>query len=153
MARDVEGQRVTVIGAAKSGIAAAALLAGKGARVTLSDRRVEVPAANLLRAQHVTLELGGHKTETFTSADLIVMSPGVPPEQPAVQAARQRGVPIVGELELASWWLQGRVIAITGTKGKSTTTALTGRLLKAAGFQVTVGGNIGNPLSAQVVDS
>ena len=153
MARDVEGQRVTVIGAAKSGIAAASLLAGKGARVTLSDHRVEVPDANRLRAQHVTLELGGHKTETLTTADLIVMSPGVPPEQPAIQAARERGVPIVGELELASWWLQGRVIAITGTKGKSTTTALTGRMLKSAGFQVTVGGNIGNPLSAQVADS
>jgi UDP-N-acetylmuramoylalanine--D-glutamate ligase len=117
MAREVEGKRVTVIGAAKSGIAAAALLAGKGAQVTLSDLRMEVPDANPLRARHVALELGGHKTETFTSADLIVMSPGVPPEQPAIQAARDRGVPIIGEIELASWWLQGRVIAITGTKG------------------------------------
>jgi UDP-N-acetylmuramoylalanine--D-glutamate ligase len=153
MARDVEGKRVTVIGAATSGIAAAALLASKGAAVTLSDVRARVPDADRLRSKSVTLELGGHRTETFTSADLIVMSPGVPPEQPAIQAARERGVPIVGEIELASWWLQGRVIAITGTKGKSTTTALTGRILQAAGFQVTVGGNIGNPLSAQVVDS
>ena len=153
MARDVEGKRVTVIGAAKSGIAAAELLAGKGAVVTLSDLRARVPDADPLRSKSVTLELGGHRTETFTSADLIVMSPGVPPEQPVIQAARERGVPIVGEIELASWWLLGRVIAITGTKGKSTTTALTGRILKAAGFQVTVGGNIGNPLSAQVLES
>ena len=77
----------------------------------------------------------------------------MPPEQPAVQAARERGVPIIGEIELASRWLQGRVIAITGTKGKSTTTALTGRMLAAAGFKVTVGGNIGEPLSAQVDES
>jgi UDP-N-acetylmuramoylalanine--D-glutamate ligase len=153
MARDVEGKRVTVMGAARSGIAAAALLAGKGADVTVSDQRAQVPDADQLRDRHVTLELGGHKTETFTSADLIVMSPGVSPAQPVVVAARQRGVPIVGEIEVASWWLQGRIIAITGTKGKSTTTALTGRMLKTAGFQVTVGGNIGDPLSAQVVDS
>src|SRR5205807_7965672 len=79
-----------------------------------------------------------------------VLSPGVPPIQEAVQAARARGVPVIAEIELASRWLQGRVIAITGTKGKSTTTALTGRMLEAAGFKVTVGGNIGAPLSAQV---
>jgi UDP-N-acetylmuramoylalanine--D-glutamate ligase len=112
-----------------------------------------VPDAETLHAQHVALELGGHKTETFTSADLVVLSPGVPPDQPAVQSARARGVPIVGEIELASWWLEGRVIAITGTKGKSTTTALTGRMLATAGFHVTVGGNIGLPLSAQVDES
>ena len=97
--------------------------------------------------------LGGHRDATFTAADLIVLSPGVPPEQPAVAAARTRGVPVIGEIELASRWLRGRVIAITGTKGKSTTTALTGRMLEAAGFKVTVGGNIGAPLSAQVADS
>src|SRR5207344_1452747 len=78
---------------------------------------------------------------------------GVPPNQEAVQAARARGVPVIAEIELASRWLQGRVIAITGTKGKSTTTALTGRMLEAAGFKVTVGGNIGAPLSAQVLES
>ena len=82
-----------------------------------------------------------------------MLSPGVPPEQPAVAAARARGVPVIGEIELASRWLQGRVIAITGTKGKSTTTTLTGRMLEAAGFKVTVGGNIGAPLSAQVSTS
>src|SRR5439155_18692727 len=95
----------------------------------------------------------GHHTVTFTSAHLIVLSPGVPPEQRDVSAARERGVPIAGEVELASRWLQGRLIAITGTKGKSTTTALTGRILEAAGFTVTVGGNIGQPLSAQVAES
>jgi UDP-N-acetylmuramoylalanine--D-glutamate ligase len=153
MAFSVGGKRVTVVGAAASGIAAAALLARKGADVTLSDVRPQVPDAEPLRAQKVTLELGGHKTETLRSADLVVMSPGVPPDQPAMQAARARGIPIVGEIELASRWLAGRVIAITGTKGKSTTSVLTGRMLQSAGFHVTVGGNIGQPLSTQVEES
>jgi len=150
---DVQNKRVTVAGAARSGLAAAELLVRRGARVTLSDSRSELPAADRLRTLGVTLELGGHTRDTFTSADLVVLSPGVPPGQDAVQAARDRGVPVIAEIELASRWLQGRVIAITGTKGKSTTTALTGRMLEAAGFKVTVGGNIGSPLSAQVSES
>jgi UDP-N-acetylmuramoylalanine--D-glutamate ligase len=150
---DVKDKRVTVAGAARSGLAAAELLARRGARVTLSDTRSEAPETGPLMRLGVQLELGGHQVQTFTSAELVVLSPGVPPEAPAIQAARERGVPVIAEIELASRWLQGRVIAITGTKGKSTTTALTGRMLEAAGFRVTVGGNIGAPLSAQVSES
>ena len=149
----VDQKRVTVAGAARSGIAAAELLVRRGARVTLSDTRAVVAGAAPLRLLGVRLELGGHTREAFTGADLVVLSPGVPPELPVVQAARARGIPVIGEIELASRWLRGRVIAITGTKGKSTTTVLTGRVLEAAGFKVTVGGNIGQPLSAQVPDS
>jgi UDP-N-acetylmuramoylalanine--D-glutamate ligase len=149
----VKDKRVTVAGAAKSGLAAAELLARRGAHVTQSETRVELPEADELRNLGVTLELGGHLRDTFTGADLVVLSPGVPPELPVLQAARDRGVPVIAEIELASRWLKGRVIAITGTKGKSTTTALTGRMLEAAGFKVTVGGNIGAPLSAQVGES
>jgi len=143
-------KRVTVAGAARSGLAAARLLAERGARVTLSESQADVPLAKPLEEIGVTLELGGHRLETFVDADLIVISPGVPPDQPVIQAARDRGVPVIAEIELASRFLQGRVIAITGTKGKSTTTALAGRILATAGFKVTVGGNIGEPLSAQV---
>ena len=150
---DVKGRRVTVAGAARSGIAAAELLAKRGARVTLSDTRPEAAEAEPLRQLGVALELGGHHAETFADADLIVMSPGVPPELPVVANARKAGVPVIGELELASRWLRGRIVAITGTKGKSTTTELTGRILEASGFKVTVGGNIGAPLSAQVDES
>ena len=150
MTFDVTGTRVTVAGAARSGLAAAELLARRGADVTLSDARADVPALDNLRELGVRLELGGHQIPTFAGADLVVLSPGVPPELPAIQAARARGVPVIGEIELAARWLRGRVIAITGTKGKSTTTALTGRMLEAAGFKVAVGGNIGAPLSAQV---
>ena len=150
MGFSVAGQHVVVAGAARSGIAAAALLVERGARVTLSERRDEIADASSLTERGVTLELGGHRINTFAGADLIVLSPGVPPEQPAIEAARARGVPVIAEIELASRWLKGRVIAITGTKGKSTTTALTGKILERAGFDVTVGGNIGAPLSAQV---
>jgi UDP-N-acetylmuramoylalanine--D-glutamate ligase len=144
---------VTVVGAATSGIAAAELLARRGAAVTLSEARATAPEAERLRDAGVALELGGHQAQTFTGADLIVLSPGVPPEHELVRAARVHGVPVIGEIELAWRWLQGRVIAVTGTKGKSTTTALTGRMLDEAGFRVLVGGNIGTPLSAQVADS
>jgi UDP-N-acetylmuramoylalanine--D-glutamate ligase len=153
MTYSVTGKHVTVAGAARSGLAAAALLARRGAIVTLSESREAAADTAPLVALGVRLELGGHRTETFTGADLVVLSPGVPPEQPVVQAARDRGVPVIAEIELASRWLQGRVIAVTGTKGKSTTTALTGRILETAGFKVTVGGNIGAPLSAQVSES
>ncbi|HZT76046.1 MAG TPA: UDP-N-acetylmuramoyl-L-alanine--D-glutamate ligase [Vicinamibacterales bacterium] len=153
MTFSVDRKRVTVVGAARSGIAAAQLLAERGADVTLSDLRADVPDASPLRDVGVRLELGSHAPETFTGADLVVLSPGVPPDQPPIQAARARGIPVIAEIELASRWLKGRVIAITGTKGKSTTTALTGRMLETAGFKVTVGGNIGAPLSAQVAQS
>ncbi len=146
----MKNKRVTVAGAARSGIAAAELLARRGARVTLSEAHTEAPGTEALLELGVNLELGGHRTETFAGADLVVLSPGVPPTQDAVRAARAGGVPVISEIELASRWLQGRVIAITGTKGKSTTTVLTGRMLEAAGFKVTVGGNIGAPLCTQV---
>lgn len=146
----VAGQRVTVVGGGKSGVAAALLLARRGARVTLTDRQSSLKDASALRAAGVELELGDHRSDTLTGSDLVVISPGVPPAQPAIDAARRAGVPVIGELELASRWLRGRIVAITGTKGKSTTTTLTGRMCEAAGLKVHVGGNIGTPLSAQV---
>ena len=149
----VAGQRVVVVGAARSGLAAAELLVKRGAAVTLTDVKAAIPEGEQLQAIGVVLELGGHDPGTFERADLIVMSPGVPLEQPGITAAERRGVPVIGELELASRWLKGRIIAITGTKGKSTTTTLVGRMLRSAGVRVRVGGNIGVPLSAQVDES
>jgi UDP-N-acetylmuramoylalanine--D-glutamate ligase len=146
----VSGQQVLVVGAARSGVAAAHLLASRGARVTLTDRKPHIAAEAELRAAGVALELGGHHAQSFESASLIVMSPGVPIDLPEVMRARACGVPIIGELELASRWLRGPIVAITGTKGKSTTTTLVGRMLEAAGRRVLVGGNIGYPVSAQV---
>ena len=116
----------------------------------LTEVRPAVADADRLRAGGIEIEVGGHRQETLETADLVVVSPGVPVDGPLFGAVRQRGVEIIGELELAWRWIQGRVIAITGTKGKSTTTTLIGRTLTAGGHQVLVGGNIGVPLSAQV---
>jgi UDP-N-acetylmuramoylalanine--D-glutamate ligase len=149
----VSGKRVVVVGAARSGVAAAELLVRRGASVTLTDVRDQIDADARLREAGVELELGGHRPETLLGADLIVLSPGVPPGQSVIAEARAAGVPVMGELELASRWLRGRIVAITGTKGKSTTTTLTGRMLAAGGHHVLVGGNIGDALSAQVDDS
>ncbi|MGE0450052.1 MAG: UDP-N-acetylmuramoyl-L-alanine--D-glutamate ligase [Vicinamibacterales bacterium] len=148
----VDGRRVTVVGAARSGIAAAELAAGRGGLVTLTDVREGLADADRARlaAAGVHLELGGHHVATFTGADLVVTSPGVPSELPELDAARAAGIAVIGEVELAFRWLRGRVIAVTGTKGKSTTTTLIGEVLKKSGRAVTVGGNIGAPLSAQV---
>lgn len=146
----VRGQQTVVVGGARSGASAAHLLVERGARVTLTDLRAAIPESDALVGAGVRLALGSHPVDLFTSADLIVVSPGVPYSQPGVVAARLRGVPVIGEIELASRWLRGRVIAITGTKGKSTTTALTGTILEQAGCHVLVGGNIGAPLSGQV---
>ena len=146
----VRGKRVTVAGAARSGVAAAELLVRRGAEVVLSDTRTQIEDEAKLRKIGVNLELGGHQLDTFTRADLVVLSPGVPVSLPVVAAAQEAGVTVIGELELASRWLRGRIVAITGTKGKSTTTTLTGRMLEAGGHKVLVGGNIGQALSAQV---
>ena len=146
----VRGKRVVMVGGGRSGVAAAHLLRDRGAAVTLTDLRADLPEAPRLLEAGITLELGYHDSRTLRAADLIVISPGVPWRLPIVDDARSVGVPVVGEIELASRWLRGRVIAITGTKGKSTTTTLVGRMLQAAGLDAGVAGNIGTALALQV---
>ena len=146
----VEGRRVLVVGAARSGLAAAELLVTRGASVTLDRSRGDDPRRGAAARARRRARPGRHHARLFLRADLIVTSPGVPPELAELQDARAAGVPVIGELELAWRWLKGRVIAITGTKGKSTTTTLVGRMLEASGKRVLVGGNIGVPLSAHV---
>ncbi len=150
---EVAGRHVVVVGAARSGLAAAELLSARGAEVTVTDTRADVEGRARLEAVGARLELGTHRRETLTGADLVVLSPGVPPEQPDVVAARRAGVTVIGEMELASRWLKGRLVAITGTKGKSTTTVLASRMLESGGLKVLVGGNIGQALSSQVASS
>ncbi len=149
----VDGLHVVVVGGARSGTAAAKLLAAKGATVVVSDVRETLEAGRQSTSDRIRFELGEHRVKTFTDADLVVLSPGVTPELEAVRAARAAGVPVIGELELASRWVRGRIVAVTGTKGKSTTSVLAGRLLDAAGFSTLVGGNVGTALSAQVEQS
>lgn len=150
----VRGAKVVVVGAARSGAAAARLLAARGARVVVTERRREVDeSVRRLEEAGVELELGGHRADTLARADLVVLSPGVPPALAPFDDVRRRGVPLISELELASRWLRGRLVAVTGTKGKSTTVVLAGRMLEAGGRDVLVGGNVGTALSTQVDES
>lgn len=150
----LRGKRVTVVGLAKSGVAAARLCAREGARVTVTDRRGEAELAAPLAALEGTgarRALGGHDAADFTGADLVVASPGVPPSIPELAAARAAGVPIWGEVELGARFLPGvPVVAITGTNGKSTTTALAGALF-ARDRPTFTGGNLGTPLCDHVL--
>ena len=150
----VRGASVVVVGAARSGVAAARLLVGRGARVTLTEIRSNVgEEVERLTGVGVDLELGGHRPETLEQADLVVLSPGVSPTLRALDGARRAHVPVISEIELASRWVRGRIVAVTGTKGKSTTTVLLGRMLEAGGCLVLVGGNVGTALSTQVEQS
>ena len=149
MAFDVRGQRVLVVGLAKSGVSAAKLLHARGARVTVTDRRAATELHSQIEALGAgpQLALGGHDESDFTSADLVVVSPGVPLALPEIAAARRQGVPVLGEVELAWRFLSGTrlpFVGITGTNGKSTTTALTGALFQQD-RRAFVGGNLGTP--------
>ena len=108
----VDGQQVLVVGAARSGVAAAYLLARRGARVTLTDRKPRIPEEAGLTTAGVALDLGGHDPESFDNADLIVVSPGVRVDLAEIVHAKANGVPVIGELELASRWLVGPIVAI-----------------------------------------
>jgi UDP-N-acetylmuramoylalanine--D-glutamate ligase len=151
MSFSVAGKRVVVAGAGRSGKAAAQLLSSRGADVTLSDTdAAAIDRVTDLSRLGIRVEAGAHRPETFRAADLVVLSPGVPSNEPAIAAARDAGVPVIGEVEMASRWLSGRVVAITGTKGKSTTTSLAAEMLQEGGIPMTAGGNLGVALSQQV---
>ena len=156
---ELKNKRVLVVGLGKSGMAAALFLRDQGARVTVSDTRsavaLEKDIPTLLDAG-IMVETGGHGLLTFRRQDLIVVSPGVPydtPELAQVRAFGTAGPPIIGELELASRFLQGNVVAITGSNGKTTTTSLLGKILADSGRPTLVGGNIGTPVIELINES
>ena len=142
---------IAVIGLARSGRSVARLLAANGAKVYASDAGsgdALTRVAAELAAQRVDVELGRHDLERIRKAAAVIASPGVPPDAPPLAAANAAGVPIVSEIEVALWFLEGqRYVAITGTNGKTTTTSLTARLLEAVGRTTVAAGNIGTPLS------
>jgi UDP-N-acetylmuramoylalanine--D-glutamate ligase len=153
---DVNGKRVLVVGLGKSGVASALFLQARGARVTVSDSKSEAELHEhipVLLENGIAVETGGHGDRTFGQQDLIVISPGVPVSAPALEPARKLEIPIIGEVELASRFLKGNLVAITGSNGKTTTTALAGDVVAEGGFKTLVGGNIGTPAISLVAGS
>ena len=153
---ELRGKRVLVVGLARTGVATALFCAARKAVVTATDSRTENEIGDSiapLRVAGVKLELGGHQEISFLEQDLIVPSPGVPADAPLLQAARARGATIWSEVELAGRFLNGRLIGITGSNGKTTTTSLIEHILRNAGFTTILAGNIGTPLIARVEET
>jgi UDP-N-acetylmuramoylalanine--D-glutamate ligase len=151
---EIAGSRIAVAGLGQSGLAVAEFLLARGARVRAIDSQ---PLAELKEAGRAIERLGVpfelQSPEAFEGVDGIVISPGVPADLAELEAARRRGVPVVGEVELASEFLAGPTIGITGANGKTTTTALTGHILREAGIPAQVGGNIGVPVTGMIAAS
>ena len=153
---ELKGKKVLVVGLGKSGLEAALFLRRRGARVTVSDMRSAEALAKDIPAlldEGIMVEAGGHGLLTFRRQDLIVVSPGVPLDTPELVQAKGFGRTVIGELELAAHFLKGRMLAITGSNGKTTTTTLVGEILKEAGLPTLVGGNIGVPVVALIDES
>ena len=147
---ELAGARVTVMGLARSGVAASRLLQAAGARVTVADRKESTELTEVLAAidrDHVDVTVGNQYESSLDEADLVVISPGVPYRLASIEAARRRGVKVIGELELASQFLRSPLLAVTGTNGKSTTVTLIGKILVESGQRAFVGGNLGTALS------
>ena len=144
----MNNKRVLVVGLGKSGVASALFLKAKGARVTVSDSKPQDQLKDqipVLLDNGIAVETGGHGERTFRGQDLIVVSPGVPTDSPPLVQARALGENVIGEVELAAQFFPGRIVAITGSNGKTTTTTLAGEIVAAAGYRAAVGGNIGTP--------
>ena len=150
----LKGTRVLVVGLKKSGMASAEFLHDRGAVVSITDLKglEELPGGGEF-VSRLGVPFRQQAAETFEGYDLIVLSPDVPADLPHLVAARRRGIPVIGEVELAAPYLKGRTIGITGSNGKTTTTSLIGHILRHAGLTAQVGGNIGTPLTAMVATS
>jgi UDP-N-acetylmuramoylalanine--D-glutamate ligase len=149
MRTEIRNTKISIIGAARSGIAASMLAARKGSRVLLSDSgspKLSDEILNQLKSLNVELEFGGHSEKVF-DCDFIVTSPGVPVDSEVLSKARSKEIPIYSELEFASWFAKGKIIGVTGTNGKTTTTALIHHILKHSEFKALIGGNIGEAFS------
>lgn len=150
---ELKGKKALVVGLGRTGEAVCAFLDQRGARVKVSEKKsAEELGKHVLfwQKRGVEVEAGGHEPHSFIEADLIIPSPGVP-YLPELEAARQKGVAILSEIELAFKFLKGKIVGITGTNGKSTTATLTHKIIKEGGFRSHLAGNIGTPL-IQFVD-
>ncbi|HOI32166.1 MAG: UDP-N-acetylmuramoyl-L-alanine--D-glutamate ligase [Bacteroidales bacterium] len=147
-------QNIVVLGAGESGLGAALLAHKMGKEVFVSDvGKIAEANKQQLKSHHLKFEEGEHSLERILQAELLIKSPGIPDQAPVVLAARSKGIPVISEIEFASWFSQAFIIGITGTNGKTTTTALTGHILQHAGFDVCVAGNIGKSFAAALAEA
>ena len=149
------GAKVTVMGLARSGVAACRLLQAAGAQVTVADRKEPAELTSILGSidrDHVGVTVGARYESSLDEAELVVISPGVPYRLASLEAVRRRGVKVIGELELASQFIRSPILAITGTNGKSTTVTLIGKFLAESGKRAFVGGNLGTALSEAAME-
>jgi UDP-N-acetylmuramoylalanine--D-glutamate ligase len=139
-------RKIAVFGAGKSGIAVARKLGKDRVFLTEAKKDIDPKVMRSLKTLKIPFELGGHTEKALNGTDLIVLSPGVPSDIPILKKAKQKHIPMIGEIELAYSFMKKPIIAVTGTNGKTTTTALIGQMLKDNGYRTTVAGNIGYPL-------
>jgi len=152
---ELAGARVTVMGLARSGVAACRLLQAAGARVTVADRKESVELTSALEGidrDHLGVTVGAGYESSLDEADLVVISPGVPYRLAPLEIVRRRGVKVISELELASRFIRCPLLAVTGTNGKSTTVTLIGKFLAESGKRAFVGGNLGIALSEAAIE-
>jgi UDP-N-acetylmuramoylalanine--D-glutamate ligase len=145
----LKGKKIVIVGLARTGVAAARFLVGRGAEVVITDIKTKEELGQSiegLKGLDIKYELGGHEVSSFTSADMVLVSPGVPLTIDPIKEAIEAGVEVIGDIELASRYIKAPVLGVTGTNGKSTVTTLLGEVLTKAGKRTYVGGNIGNPL-------
>ncbi len=139
----IVGRKILVVGMGRTGLSVAKFASDRGAKVIVTDSNDDIELIKEFKKLPVKIEVGGHDLKSFIGADLIVMSPGVPPSLEEVAKAQARGVEVIGDMEFASSFIKAPIIAVTGTNGKSTVTTLIGKVLKDAGKKVFVGGNLG----------
>jgi UDP-N-acetylmuramoylalanine--D-glutamate ligase len=146
-------KKIAILGAGESGTGAALLAQAKGLEVFVSDAgSIAMPYREELVAHNIPFEEGQHSQETILEADEVVKSPGIPDSAPIIDTIHKRGIPIIAEIELASRYTQALLIGVTGTNGKTTTTHLTYHVLKEAGFDVSMAGNVGTSFARKVLE-
>src|SRR6516225_7781184 len=146
---DLCGKKILVVGLARTGVATSLFCARHGALVTATDKRSEselTEAAATLHPRNISLQFGGYTEKILAGQDLVIPSPGVPADSEILKSARAQNIPVWSEIELADRFLSGRLIGITGSNGKTTTTSLIEHILKNSGYSTLLAGNIGAPL-------
>jgi UDP-N-acetylmuramoylalanine--D-glutamate ligase len=152
---ELRDKKILIVGFERTGEALCRFLPARGAKVMVTEKKTDPELASRIapwKERGIEFETGGHRLESFLGADLIIPSPGVPP-LPEIQAAVEKGIPVISEIELASKFLKGSIAAVTGSNGKSTTTTLAHKILKEAGLKAHLAGNIGTPLVSFVEKS